>query len=129
MGLQADGFLPMDDAGREHLRAALERLAPMAPQTAALRRAAVAVVVVEEGAGADLPGIPVPAGWSGEAALLLTRRALGLRQHAGQWALPGGAIDALERWLHVGPPLARVDAVLRSPLADVAGDEAGFSIR
>lgn len=39
------------------------------------------------------------------------------------------AIDALERWLHVGPPLARVDAVLRSPLADVAGDEAGFSIR
>lgn len=39
------------------------------------------------------------------------------------------ALDALERWLHVGPPLARVDAVLRSPLADVAGDEAGFSIR
>ena len=25
------------------------------------------------------------------------------------------AIDALERWLHVGPPLARVDAVVRMP--------------
>lgn len=25
------------------------------------------------------------------------------------------AIDALERWLHVGPPLARVDAVVRLP--------------
>lgn len=40
------------------------------------------------------------------------------------------AVDALERWLHVGPPLARVDAVLRTPAAaDVQGNEAVFAIR
>lgn len=40
------------------------------------------------------------------------------------------AIDALERWLHVGPPQARVDAVLRSaPPSGLAGDSAGFAIR
>jgi 8-oxo-dGTP pyrophosphatase MutT (NUDIX family) len=43
------------------------------------RPAAVAVVVQ-----------PDP---SGEAAVLLTRRAAGLRRHGGQWALPGGRLD------------------------------------
>lgn len=42
------------------------------------RPAAVVVAVVE---GDDGPGV------------LLTRRAAGLRSHAGQWALPGGRID------------------------------------
>jgi 8-oxo-dGTP pyrophosphatase MutT (NUDIX family) len=42
------------------------------------RHAAVAVVVVES---PDGPGV------------LITRRAVGLRTHARQWALPGGGID------------------------------------
>lgn len=35
----------------------------------------------------------------------------------------GEAIDALQRWLHSGPPLARVDAVVRceAPAAAVEG--------
>lgn len=57
------------------------------------RHAAVAVLVTEAGHGADLPGMPRHADWSREPALLLTRRAAGLRSHAGQWALPGGRID------------------------------------
>ncbi len=57
------------------------------------RRAAVALVVVEEGLGADLPGLPRPASWSTTSALLLTRRAARLNSHAGQWALPGGRMD------------------------------------
>ncbi len=60
------------------------------------RRAAVALVIADEGQGADLPGIAAPTTWSDRAALLLTRRAEHLRQHAGQWALPGGRIDAGE---------------------------------
>ncbi len=60
------------------------------------RRAAVAVALVDEGSGADLPGLPRHADWSTQAALLLTRRAGNLRSHAGQWALPGGRIDAGE---------------------------------
>jgi len=31
--------------------------------------------------------------WTGHAAIVLTRRASKLRNHAGQWALPGGRMD------------------------------------
>jgi 8-oxo-dGTP pyrophosphatase MutT (NUDIX family) len=48
-----------------------------------LKRAAVAIAVVE----ADVPG---------EAAFLLTKRTPRLRAHGGQWALPGGRVDAGE---------------------------------
>ncbi len=58
--------------------------------------AAVAVAIVDEGHGADLPGLPQHADWSTQAALLLTRRSRQLRKHAGQWALPGGRIDGGE---------------------------------
>ena len=60
------------------------------------RVAAVAVAIAEEGEGAALDGVPAPAAWSSEAALILTRRASSLRDHAGQWALPGGRVDAGE---------------------------------
>jgi 8-oxo-dGTP pyrophosphatase MutT (NUDIX family) len=57
------------------------------------RRAAVAVTVTETGHGANLDGMPAFAEWHAGPALLLTRRALTLRRHAGQWAMPGGRID------------------------------------
>lgn len=60
------------------------------------RAAAVAVVIADEGEGAALPDFPRHSTWSTEAALLLTRRSGKLRHHAGQWALPGGRIDAGE---------------------------------
>lgn len=63
---------------------------------AGMYRAAVAVVVADAGFGPDLPGLRQADSWSREAALLLTRRAAGMRKHAGQWALPGGRIDAGE---------------------------------
>ena len=55
--------------------------------------AAVALAIADEGHGADLPGLPRHEAWSRQAALILTRRALTLRHHAGQWALPGGRIE------------------------------------
>jgi mutator protein MutT len=55
--------------------------------------AAVAIAITDEGHGADLPGMPRHAEWSTQAALLLTRRSASLRNHAGQWALPGGRIE------------------------------------
>ncbi|MBX3638192.1 MAG: CoA pyrophosphatase, partial [Rubrivivax sp.] len=57
------------------------------------RHAAVALVLVEAGHGAEVPGLPRQDAWSRAPALLLTRRAAALRAHAGQWALPGGRID------------------------------------
>lgn len=74
---------------REHLQALPVQHAPHGPQ----RAAAVAVALIEEGTGARVAGVPEPAGWSTQAALLLTRRATTLRRHAGQWALPGGRVD------------------------------------
>ena len=77
----------------------LERLAAFdvrAHADAAAPRAAVAIAVIDEGHGAALDGLPSHAAPSDRAALLLTRRSTTLRTHAGQWALPGGRIDANE---------------------------------
>jgi 8-oxo-dGTP pyrophosphatase MutT (NUDIX family) len=54
------------------------------PGESGLKRAAVALVLVETAPGSD------------EAGFLLTRRADTLRAHGGQWALPGGRVDAGE---------------------------------
>jgi NUDIX domain len=54
-----------------------------AATTRALQPAAVAIALLN----GDAPH---------EAAFLLTRRARGLRAHGGQWALPGGRVDAGE---------------------------------
>jgi 8-oxo-dGTP pyrophosphatase MutT (NUDIX family) len=60
------------------------------------KRAAVALALIEEGSGAALPGLRAPATWSRDAAVLLTRRPSHMRNHPGQWALPGGSIDGAE---------------------------------
>lgn len=65
-------------------------------EDATFRRAAVALAVIDEAHGADLDGLPAFTRPSRRAALLLTRRSPSLRSHAGQWALPGGAIDGGE---------------------------------
>ncbi len=97
------------------------------------RLAAVAVVVLDSDArvhgvdnhpapGERMAGIPGAgdypltgsvAGTAGGPAVLLTRRAARLRDHAGQWALPGGRVMRGER---------PVDAVLRE-LAEEVGLE------
>ena len=57
------------------------------------RHAAVCLAVSELGHGGGVPGLRAFDDWQAAPALLLTRRAAGLRSHAGQWALPGGRID------------------------------------
>ena len=84
------------EALRECLRQRLAAFPVRALQPEGQRHAAVAVPVTEAGFGADLPGLPVHERWSDAPALLLTRRVESLRSHAGQWALPGGRIDAGE---------------------------------
>ncbi|MFO1160192.1 MAG: CoA pyrophosphatase [Reyranellaceae bacterium] len=72
---------PFDDALRTAMVDRLQRFELRRnPHPASLKRAAVAVVVVE----ADEPG---------QAAFLLTKRTPRLRAHGGQWALPGGRVD------------------------------------
>lgn len=84
----------------DHLRARVARhlaaFAPLRVPHGAQRAAAVAVAITDEGLGAHIAGLARPAGWSHEAALVVTRRAATLSSHAGQWALPGGRIDGGE---------------------------------
>jgi 8-oxo-dGTP pyrophosphatase MutT (NUDIX family) len=77
-----EGGYRADLALRERLVANLARFELASPSPSQLRRAAVAVAVV--------------AGTGGEACFLLTERSASLRHHAGQWALPGGRLDADE---------------------------------
>jgi mutator protein MutT len=78
------------------LRERLHRFEVRAISPDGRRHAAVAVAVTEAGHGADVEGLPQHVAWSTANALLLTRRASDLRAHAGQWAMPGGRIDAGE---------------------------------
>jgi 8-oxo-dGTP pyrophosphatase MutT (NUDIX family) len=74
---------PFDDTTRRNIAsrcAAFARLAESEPAPA-LKRAAVAIALAEAGDASD------------GTALLLTRRAAGLRAHSSQWALPGGRCD------------------------------------
>ena len=77
---------PFDDATRRNIAARCADFArlPEDEPAPALKRAAVAIALV----GADEG--------TGETALLLTRRAAGLRTHRSQWALPGGRCDSGE---------------------------------
>ncbi len=88
--------LQCDDALRERIRRHLASFELHRAIPGAHRIAAVAVAVAEEGEGARLGGIAAPSEWSRQAALILTRRALTLRNHPDQWALPGGRVDAGE---------------------------------
>lgn len=85
-----------DDTLRDLLAHRLAAWPLLAPDTSGLKLAAVALTVADEGTGARLRGLRQARGWSTHAALILTRRAKTLSGHAGQWALPGGRIDAGE---------------------------------
>jgi len=98
------------------------------------RRAAVALALIEEGSGAALPGIRSPATWSHDAAVLLTRRPAHMRNHPGQWALPGGSIDGDEspeqaalRELHEEVGLKLDDGAILGRLDDFV-TRSGFAI-
>ena len=70
-----------DDALREQLRNNVAGFADRRQPLAELRHAAVALAVYDN---------------HGEAAVIVTKRSHRLREHKGQWALPGGRIDSGE---------------------------------
>ena len=100
---------PFDDATRRNIAARCARFArlPESEPAPALKRAAVAITLVE-------------AGGSGTA-LLLTLRAAGLRSHRGQWALPGGRCDEGETQIMAALRELREELGLEPGSADVLG--------
>jgi 8-oxo-dGTP pyrophosphatase MutT (NUDIX family) len=85
-----------DDALKARIRTHLTKFQLHEGGGAEGKAAAVALCVVDEGLGAALSGLPTHTSWQPTAALVLTRRSFKLRHHRGQWALPGGRIDAGE---------------------------------
>ena len=102
---------PFDDATRRNIAArcaAFPRLPENRP-AAALKRAAVAIALVEADHGPDAT------------ALLLTLRAAGLRAHRGQWALPGGRCDEGETPVEAALRELQEELGLELKPADVLG--------
>jgi 8-oxo-dGTP pyrophosphatase MutT (NUDIX family) len=108
-------MIAYDDALRERLTANLRRHERSTIELDERRHAAVAIVLVDSVAGSDdddphpagaddLTVIPSDvsaldgrmAGVAGGASFVLCRRSAGLNNHASQWALPGGRLDAGE---------------------------------
>lgn len=83
----------LSDALKETIRERLARFAVRRAEVDDAHHAAVAITVTDTGFGADLPGLPVHAEWHAAPSLILTRRSERLRNHAGQWAFPGGRLD------------------------------------
>ncbi len=102
-----------DDAQRAVLTANLARFeraefqATEPPPLKALRRAAVCLIVADDGVG--------------NAALVLTRRAAKLKDHAGQWALPGGRMEAGETPIEAALREAHEEINLELPAQAVLG--------
>ena len=86
-------MIQFDDSLRTALAANLEALQRRTLALDGRRHAAVAVVVVDSD---PLRHADAMLGLVGGAALLLCQRAADMSQHAGQWALPGGRVEAGE---------------------------------
>lgn len=85
-----------DDRLRTRIAARLQARQPLTTPSTALKRAAVTVIVTDDG--------------HGHAALVLTLRSSHLKNHANQYALPGGRLDAGE---------TEIDAALREMREEV----------
>ena len=78
---------------REQIRSNLRKFKELPHKKEGFKRAAVALTIVDVFHGPDLNGICNPDCWDKKAALILTRRTSRLKNHPGQWALPGGGIE------------------------------------
>ena len=80
----------------ERIRANLQGFEVRSLAREGLKQAAVALTVVDVADEQGVYEIRIDQFPRDDGALILTRRSLKLKNHAGQWALPGGSVDAGE---------------------------------
>ncbi|MEM9620973.1 MAG: CoA pyrophosphatase [Pseudomonadota bacterium] len=114
---------------RTQIQARLRQFPVRVAEDQSLRPSAVAVLVTDEGMGADLPGLDNPSSWSSDAALMLTRRSEQLRHHPGQWAFPGGRVDAGETLAETALRELHEEVGIDLPLSAVLGTLDDFVTR
>ena len=96
-----------DAAGRALIERNLARFALAPLEAQSLKRAAVCLIVTDDGAGG--------------AAVVVTVRAHGLRTHSGQFALPGGRVDPGEDPLDAARREAHEEIGLDLPATCILG--------
>jgi len=89
--------LQCDQTLRQNIRTNLEYFAVQSHDSNNAKQAAVAIAIVDAGHGANIYGLPIFESPREEAALVLTRRSSRLKNHAGQWAFPGGHMEKGEK--------------------------------
>ena len=110
-----------DDCLRKRIAANLAAFDPIGKKAGDARHAAVAITVTDAAFGPDLPGLRQFDAWRPDAALILTRRSEKLRNHAGQWALPGGRLDPGETPPQTALRELREEVDVHLPPASVLG--------
>ncbi len=89
---KTDDFI-CNDALFQRIRLNLGKFKVLHHKINGLKRAAVAITIVDVFHGPDLHGLSNPDYWDKAAALILTRRPSQLKHHSAQWAIPGGRIE------------------------------------
>jgi len=85
--------LLLGDSLLESLRVKLDNFTVHEVHESSLREAAVAITIVNLAQDPAVYNLPYQDSWANHAAIILTKRPSTMRKHAGQWALPGGAMD------------------------------------
>lgn len=78
---------------KNHIRNQLTAFDQESHSTDGLRRAAVALVMVDVRERPDIYALDYSSNMADECALIITKRAPKMNRHSGQWALPGGRMD------------------------------------
>lgn len=82
-----------DERLLKRLRRNLAAFDPLPGDDNGAKKASVAITIVDAAHGTDIYGLQTYEEWNNGAALILTQRGSQLKNHSGQWALPGGRQD------------------------------------
>ena len=121
--------LQCDQRLRQHIRTNLDNFTVQAHASHHARQAAVAITIVDAGHGAGIYGLPAFESPQEEAALVLTRRSSQLKNHAGQWAFPGGHMEHGEKPEETALRELHEEVGLNLPLKRVLGRLDDFTTR